>query len=78
MTEKNDLVRVFTGSQVEVAYIAERLKENGIACLVKDDFQSGINAGFATSTPDAIDIYVEQEKEQEAIVLIEKLKQEDK
>lgn len=77
MTENKDLVRVYTGSQVDVAYIAEQLKESGIPCLVKDDFQTGIHAGFATSTPDAIDIYVEAENSRNAALLIQKIKNKD-
>ncbi|MFA8435468.1 MAG: DUF2007 domain-containing protein [Marinifilaceae bacterium] len=73
MTEGHNLVHVYTGSQVEVEYIRERLEESGINCLVKDDFQTGIHAGFVAGGPDAIEIYVEEADVPRAMKFIESL-----
>jgi hypothetical protein len=56
----NNLIRVFTGSDISVTYLKERLEENGIAALIKNDFQSGISVGFVGGVPSAVDLYIQE------------------
>lgn len=58
MGEKNELVHLFTGSEVDVERLKTELEANGIGVLVKNDFQSGVMAGFGGGIPSAVDIYV--------------------
>ena len=60
MKNGNDLVRVFTGTEVSVMYLKERLEEIGIGALVKNDFQSGLTVGFVSGVPSAIDLYIQE------------------
>ena len=70
MKNGNNLIRVFTGTDVLVYLLKERLEEVGISALIKDDFQSGINVGFVSGVPSAIDLYIQESdlKEAEPIV----------
>ena len=57
-------------TDVLVYLLKERLEEIGISALIKDDFQSGINVGFVSGVPSAIDLYIQESdlKEAEPIV----------
>lgn len=56
MKEQSNLLRIFTGSEVSVILLKGQLEENGIPAIVKNEFRKGITAGFAGSTPTAIDL----------------------
>jgi len=60
MKNGNDLIRVFTGTEVLVYLLKERLEEVDISALIKDDFQSGITVGFVSGVPSAIDLYIQE------------------
>lgn len=59
---KNDdkLIRVFSGSEVSVILLKAKLEETGISAIIQNDFQSGIAAGFAGSTPTGVDLYIRE------------------
>lgn len=63
---------VFTGSRVEGLFLKDLLYENNIGSIVKDAFQSSIQAGWADGLPeDTIRIFVEGEYFEQAKSLIE-------
>jgi hypothetical protein len=66
MKKGNNLIRVFTGTEVLVYLLKERLEEVGISALIKDDFQSGITVGFVGGVPSAIDLYIQESDLKEA------------
>jgi hypothetical protein len=70
MKNGNDLIRVFTGSEVLVIILKERLEEVGISSLIKNDYQSGITVGFVASVPSAIDLYIQESDLKEAEPII--------
>ena len=70
MKNGNDLIRVFTGTEVLVYLLKERLEEVDISSLIKDDFQSGITVGFVSGVPSAIDLYILESDFKEAEPII--------
>lgn len=70
MKKGNNLIRVFTGTEVLVYLLKERLEEVGISALIKDDFQSGITVGFVSGVPSAIDLYIQESDLTEAEPII--------
>jgi hypothetical protein len=58
MENENDLIRIYTGTEVSVIHLKEELEENGISVMMQNDFQSGISAGFVGGVPSAIDLYI--------------------
>lgn len=70
MKKGNNLIRVFTGTEVLVYLLKERLEEVEISALIKDDFQSGITVGFVGGVPSAIDLYIQESDLQEAEPII--------
>ncbi|WP_196890824.1 putative signal transducing protein [Aureivirga marina] len=58
MIDHSKYIKVYTGSLVLVTHLKTLLSEIGISALVKNDFQSGLMAGFSTGTPDVVEIYI--------------------
>ncbi len=70
MKNGNDLMRVFTGTEVLVYLLKERLEEVGISALIKNDYQSGLTVGFVIGVPSAIDLYIQESDMKEAEPII--------
>lgn len=70
MKNGNDLIRVFTGTEVLVYLLKERLEEVEISALIKNDFQSGLTVGFVSGVPSAVDLYIQESdmKKAESII----------
>ena len=45
---ENELIHIFTGSFLNAQFIANVLDENNIKCMVKDDYQNSIIAGWVS------------------------------
>jgi hypothetical protein len=56
MKEKDNLIRVYTGTEVLVFILKDRLEETGIATTIQDDS----NDNFLRGVPTAIDLYIRQ------------------
>lgn len=56
MKEKDNLIRVYTGTEVLVFILKDRLEETGIATTIQDDS----NDNFLRGVPTAIDLYIQQ------------------
>ena len=60
MGKETNLIRVFTGTEINADLLKEQLEEIGIAALIKNDFQSGLSVGFVSGTPSSIDVYIQE------------------
>jgi len=60
MKEKSKLIRVYTGTQVNVNLLKEELAKKGISSRFQDDFKSGTSAGFSGGVPSAIDLFIQK------------------
>ena len=70
MKNGNNLIRVFTGTEVLVYLLKERLEEVEISALIKNDFQSGLTVGFVSGVPSAVDLYIQESDLKEAEPII--------
>ena len=70
MKNGNNLIRVFTGTEVLVYLLKERLEEVEIPALIKNDFQSGLTVGFISGVPSAVDLYIQESDLKEAEPII--------
>jgi hypothetical protein len=57
---KNKLARIYSGTEVTVNLLKGILEEEGIAALIRDDFRSGVTAGFSGGVPSAIDLFINE------------------
>lgn len=60
MKENNKLIRVFTGTELTVNLLKNELEESGIAGIIRNDFNSGISAGFSGGVSSAIDLFIQE------------------
>ncbi|WP_029037482.1 putative signal transducing protein [Salinimicrobium xinjiangense] len=51
MNEEEEYKRVYTGSEVNVQHLQNLLAEEGIPTRVRNDFDSGLRAGFGGGLP---------------------------
>ncbi|WP_372751453.1 putative signal transducing protein [Labilibaculum sp.] len=72
MDDETELICVFIGSKINVQFYKERLEENGIPSLWRDDSQSGSIVGMG-GTPDSVELLVENKNVAKARVCIEEL-----
>lgn len=48
---KNNLVNVFIGSDIEANYIASLLIDNQIQCIVQNQLEGSLSAGWVNGSP---------------------------
>ncbi len=70
MSEKDNLIRVYTGTQILVTLLKSELEENDISTFIQDDFHSGVSAGFIGGIPSAIDLYIQAMDQDKAAPII--------
>ncbi len=66
------MVRIFSGTETLVNLLKIILDDNQIPSVVKNNFQSGLIAGFGTNTEYAIELYIQEKDSQEAQPIVEK------
>ncbi|MGM0580429.1 MAG: putative signal transducing protein [Bacteroidota bacterium] len=72
---QSDMVRVYSDTEININKLRAELAKIGIPSLVKNEFQSGVMAGFGAS-PNAVDLYVNTSDVDEATALIQDLNKE--
>ena len=60
MKNDNDLIKVFSGTEVAVYLLKDELETFGIMSMVQNNFQSGITAGFFGGGPSAVDLFIRE------------------
>ena len=59
MKDKTNLIRVFTGTEITATLLKAELEQAGIAGIIRNDFNSGIVAGFSSGFS-SIDLYIQE------------------
>ncbi len=70
MKEKTNLIRVFTGTEITANLLKIELEQAGIAGIVRNDFKSGIAAGFSGGFSSSVDLYIQEADLKEAEPII--------
>ena len=70
MDKGEELIRVFTGSEVTVIILKGELEEIGVGSIIQNDYVSGISVGFMGGTPTSVDLYIQQSDLKKAESLI--------
>lgn len=72
MNDKYKLIRVFSGSKIDVELLRNQLEDIGIESMIKDDFLEAAHAGFGAGIPGLVDLYVFDKDVDKAMTFIEK------
>ncbi len=69
----DELVHIFSGSFINAQFISNVLDENNIKCIVKDDYQNSIIAGWVSpGSENSIRVFVAKKDFKAAKELIKK------
>ena len=69
-TENSTYKNVYTGSDVNVQYLQELFHKAGIDSIVKNNFESGLRAGFGGGLPGQVQLPVQTSHYDEAVKII--------
>lgn len=67
MKEEEEYKRVYTGSEVNVQHLENLLHENGIPTRVRNDFDSGLRAGFGGGLPGQVLLFAKTSQFEKAL-----------
>lgn len=67
----DNLLRVFSGNEVDVILLKGLLEGNGISSMIQDDFSSGLRAGFYGGPPSSLDLFINEQDIEKAVPIIE-------
>lgn len=67
MSEEQHYKRVYTGPETNVQYLQELYDKAGIHSRVRNDFDSGLRAGFGGGVPQQAQLFVVQNHYDEAL-----------
>ncbi len=67
MSEEKEYKRVYTGSETNVQYLQELFDEANIHYRVRNDFDSGLRAGFGGGLPGQVQLFVMDRNYEEAL-----------
>ena len=60
MKENSNLIRVYSGTELTVNLLKDELESFGISSMIKNDFNSGVSAGFSGGVPSSIDLFIQE------------------
>jgi hypothetical protein len=75
MKDQEDLVLLFTGSEIDNSVLKEILNDNEIPCLIKNDLNSARAAGFGVSSGNETHILVAEKDLEKAKVLLKEFQE---
>lgn len=67
MSSDESYERVYTGSDTNVQYLQELFNKTGISSRVRNDFDSGLRAGFGGGLPGQVQLFVVKNHYEEAL-----------
>ena len=76
MDDHSKHMRLFTGSLIEIQRLQLDLDDAQIPSMVKNNFQSGLRAGFYGGSPSQVELFIYEEDNEEAQEILSAFKQE--
>jgi hypothetical protein len=74
MNEHSKHIKLFTGSLIEIQRLQLDLDDSEIPSLVKNNFQSGLRAGFYGGSPSQVELFIYEKDKEKAIPILKKFK----
>ncbi|MBS2211674.1 DUF2007 domain-containing protein [Carboxylicivirga mesophila] len=66
-----DIVNIYSDTELTVSHLKNVLADKGIESMIKNDFESGVSAGFVAGTVTSVDLYVMAKDELRAREIVE-------
>lgn len=74
MKQAKDFIKIFTGSAMDVLLLRNKLEEQNIVAVIKDDSESARLAGFGMVAPGLQEVFVHKDELDQAIRIVESSK----
>lgn len=71
MSDQDEYKWVYTGTEVNVHHLQDLFAKEGISSREKNDFDSGLRAGFGGGMPGQVQLFVVASREQEAREIVQ-------
>ena len=75
MDDRSKHIKLFTGSLIEIQRLQLDLDDNEIPSMVKNNFQSGLRAGFYGGSPSQVELFIYEEDREKALPILEAFKE---
>jgi hypothetical protein len=75
MDDQSKHIRFFTGSLIEIQRLQIDMDDQGIPSMIKNNFQSGVNAGFYGGSPSQTQLFIFEEDREKALPILEVFKE---
>jgi hypothetical protein len=76
MDDHSKHVRLFTGSLIEIQRLQLDLDDQNIPSMVRNNFQSGLRAGFYGGSPSQVELFIYEEDLEKAEGILEAFREE--
>jgi hypothetical protein len=76
MHDKDKIVLVYTGNEVMIERIKVNLEKEDIFPVIRDDYHSGMGAGFVGGTPSTIELFVIESDVEKAMKIVKAIVEE--
>lgn len=74
MDNNEDLIKLFTGSEIDCNVLKQILVDNSIACLIKSDSNSAKTAGFGVNFGSEAHVFIAEKDLDKAKNLVQQFK----
>lgn len=75
MKGNSNLIRVYSGTELTVNLLKDELESFGIPCMIQNDFNSGISAGFSGGVPSSVDLFIQESDLEKAEPFIQEFRE---
>ena len=76
MDDHSKHIRLFTGSLIEIQRLQLDLDDHEIPSMVRNNFQSGLRAGFYGGSPSQVELFIYEEDLERAEGILEAFREE--
>lgn len=66
----NDLIKIYVNTEIMVTLVQQELDNKGVRSVIKNNFQSGVIAGFGGGLPSGIELFIYKEDKEKALQII--------
>jgi len=71
MNENSEMVRVFSGTELTAELLKDELESIGVFGMLKNEYHSGVVAGFSGGVPASVDLFILESDLKKAKLVIE-------
>lgn len=58
MDKNNELILIYSGTEITVKLLQVELEQDGIPSMIKNVFKSGLSAGFVNISQPSVDLFI--------------------